>query len=153
MNKFLANIVSFLIFLFFTGCGSESVQNQITQIKTTAVNYIAPQKIEPPKDTRPKWVNNPDFGGNVGVVSIVSKEKIKDRAKLEYIAKMKAQAEFETRKGTNVDSSTKVKTNNDGEMNMEENIKISSSSIQTAKLEVEDTYEDEDNFYLWMVKR
>lgn len=141
--------------IFFVGCGGDAIQKVQVGIAKTIDKVTPTTKKEEPKviDMRPKWVSNPDFGGKKGVVAIVSKEKIQDPAKLHYVAKMKAQAEFETRKGTNVDSTTKLRTTNDGDTQVEEHINMSSHSIQTAELEDADTYQDEQNYYLWMVEK
>lgn len=64
---------------------------------------------------------------------------------------MKAQASFETRKGTRIASNSKISISNDGKTNYEESIKMSSKSIQTSKLVEKSIFEDKENYYLWMV--
>ncbi|MEA2049170.1 MAG: hypothetical protein U9O56_00330 [Campylobacterota bacterium] len=123
----------------------------------TSTTKTTTQKKEikkPTKDSqgRPLWVSNPDFGGNIGVVSIVSKKKIKNKKKLHYIAKLKAQAAFESRKGTRVDANSQASISSDGSSSYEENIKTSSNSVQTVSLIEKAKFEDKDNYYLWMVK-
>jgi len=138
MNKmFLTTFLVVSILVIFNGCANNTPA-QAPQKTTLASNL-------------PAWVSNPDFGGNIGVVSIVSKSKIKNSSKRLKIAKLKANAQFQTRKGTTIDAQSVTKTKNDGTMSYKENVKITSSHIQHEELIVKDTYEDKDNFYLWMV--
>ena len=53
-----------LLFIFFNGCA-----NTTQSVKKTV----------PKQKHIPQWISNPNYGGNVGIVSIVSKKKTKDR--------------------------------------------------------------------------
>jgi hypothetical protein len=143
MIKLLTIVV---LTISFSGCGSNSKPTPPLAVKKTVA------KIDK-KDSqgRPLWLSNPNIDGYQGVVSVVSKQKVKNKKKLLYIAKMKAQAAFQTRKGTIVDSTTKIRTTTSGETSLNEKVKISSCHIQTNKLIVKDTFEDKKNFYMWMV--
>ncbi len=127
----------------------EKVKNKISSFKSKKSE--SKKEVVQTQDGRPAWVSNPNLDGNVGAVSIVSKKKIKNKKKLYFIAKMKARAAFEARKGTTVDSTAKRKASYDGKMSYSEKVKISSSHIQTDDLVVKETYEDKDYFYMWMV--
>jgi len=148
MNKNIIKIgLTVVLGLFLVGCGGSNQPQTATKAKKAIV-----KKTED-RSGRPLWVSNPNLDGYKGVLSIVSKKKIKNKKKLYYVAKMKARAAFEARKGTSVDSSSSIKTAMSGNMSYNENIKIKSNSIQTATLIVKDTYEDKDNFYMWMVEK
>ena len=144
MNNILLKIGVFVaVTSLFVGCGS-SKNSPKKQVKI--VKQVDAQG-------RPLWVSNPNIDGNIGVVSIVSKKKIKNKKKLYHIAKLKARVAFEARKGVSVNSNTTTSINTNGSMRYNENVKISSNSIQTDNLIVKKTYEDKDNFYMWMVKK
>ena len=141
MNRRILQIILAIGLIFsVVGCTKSAPSKQKTKVKPT-------------KDAqgRPLWVSTPNMNGYIGVVSVVSKKKIKNPKKLRYVAKMKARSAFQTRKGTKIDSSSATKTKMDGSMDYKEKIKISSTHIQTKKLVVKKIYEDKENFYMWMV--
>ena len=138
MSKNILNFILVSVLFVFIGCGKNNVIKQ-NNVKKVDLNKLPP------------WVKNPNYDNNIGVVSIIPKKKIKNKNKLYKIAKLKAIAEFQTRKGAMVNSNTKITSKNGINTGYSENIKISSSHIQTNNLVVKDTYEDEDNFYMWMV--
>ncbi len=143
MNKKLLQVViAFGLIFSISGC---------TKNDTTQQKNAKKVKVTVDKHGKPLWVSNPNMDGQTGVVSIVSTKKIKKKKKLIYIAKMKAKAAFQTRKGTSVDSSSKTKMDNSGKMSYSEKTKISSTHIETTKLVVRQTYQDKENFYMWMV--
>ena len=160
MNKKILQILLSVGLVFvIAGCAkNESINKQ--SVKKQVENFTSMKKngkitvINTGSNTqkRPLWVSNPNMNGFKGVVSIVSTKKIKNKKKLYYIAKMKARAAFETRKGTNIDSSSQTKTDTSGKMSYAEKVKISSSHIQTDSLIVKDTFEDNNSFYMWMVQ-
>lgn len=144
MNNILIKIGAVVLASsLFVGCGEPKKEPQAPKIK---------KQKQVDSQGRPLWVSNPDMGGNIGVVSIVSKKKIKNKKKLYHIAKLKARAAFETRKGTKIDSTSTTKSGASG-MSYSEKVNLSSNSIQTDRLVVKKTYEDKDNFYMWMVKK
>ena len=157
MNKKILQIyLSFGLVFIVAGCAkNESIMQ--TKIKTATKkqsiqkDYKTATTNSYSTQQRPPWVSNPNMDGYKGVVSIVSKRKIKNKKKLYYIAKMKARAAFETRKGTNIDSSSQTKTDTSGKMSYLEKVKISSSHIQTDDLVIKEVFEDKDSFYMWMV--
>jgi hypothetical protein len=132
----------------FVACG-RTTQN--IKLKTTQTTKIEQQNRIHNNTNLPLWVSNPNIQNNIGVISVIPKKNIKNKKKLYYIAKLKAQAEFQTRKGTNIDSTTHIKTNTSGTTTYHEDVKISSNHLQTNKLIVKETYEDKDYFYMWMV--
>ncbi|MCK5294762.1 MAG: hypothetical protein KAJ49_08925 [Arcobacteraceae bacterium] len=143
MNKnILKGILIFGLVFSIIGCSKSNTIKQIPVKKTTKTIS---------NDGKPLWISNPNMDGYIGVVSVVSKKKIKNKKKLTYIATMKARAEFQTRKGTNIDSTSQTKVDSTGKMDYSEKVKISSTHIQTTKLVVKKTFEDKDNFYMWMV--
>ncbi len=144
MNKIIYFAVIFV--LLFSGCSK--IKKNITSSNMQKHNI---SKHGNKHDKKPLWVSNPNINGNIGVVSVVSKNKIKNKKKLYYIAKLKAQAAFQTRKGTNIDSQEQIKTKTDGSVSYAQNVKISSQHLQTNTLIVKQTYEDKDYFYMWMV--
>ncbi len=149
MNKNILKVsVLFLATVLFVGCSSTKQPQKITKnvVKTT-------------KNTNgePLWISNPNLNGNNGVVSIVSiidkrTKKPKSKKKLRYIAKLKASAAFESKKGINIDSKSETKIKSDGTMSYKEKVKLKTNSIQTSKLVIKDTYKDKKNFYMWMVE-
>ena len=146
-NLILATIIA----IGLIGCGGTNSPKPQKISKTSKAKTTKTMT----KGGIPAWVYNPDLDGNTGVVSIISKKKVKNKKKRLYIAKLKAQAKFQARKGTNVKSKTtsskKMSSNGAYKRDMKKEIKLSSSHIQTNELIVKDTYEDKDNFYLWMV--
>ena len=140
MSKNIVKVwVVVLVMSFFVGCGQEATVNKSVQnIK---------------KSSQPKWISNPNTDGYIGVVSVIPKKKIKNEKKLYHIAKLKAQAAFQARKSTNIDSSSQIRTKSDGSVDYKEKVKLSSSHIQTNNLVVKDTFEDKDNFYMWMIAK
>jgi len=151
MNKKISQLLLAIGLVFIMQGCSKDIDVSKTLIKTfqnkSEVKHTSNSKLK----KLPPWVSNPNVDGYVGVVSIVPKAKIKNKKKLYYIAKLKARAAFETRKGTNIDSSSQIKTNTNGKTSYSEQVKISSFHIQTDSLVVKDTFEDKDNFYMWMV--
>jgi len=159
MNSLSMKIVlgGIVLPLFMVGCSSNSKQLQ-TSKSVTKVSKKQ-QKIDTSKNklakssTLPKWVDNPDLDGNVGVVAIVKKGN-KSKKKIIYIAKMKAQASLQARKSTMVDSKTIIKKQRRGnsyKRDVQKEVKLTSNSFATDNLTIKDTYEDKNNFYLWMV--
>jgi len=140
MNKIVKIGLSCCVLAFVVGCSDVNKPN---------VTKTAPQKKH--TTSKPQWIFTPNMNGYQGVVSIISKKKVKNKQKLYYIAKLKAQALFEQRKGTVVNSSSTIKTDSTGKIDYKEKINIKSNSIQTKKLIVKSTYEDKDNYYMWMV--
>ncbi len=132
--------------LLFVGCGAS---NNAVSTPHKTVKKVSKPTVDP--QGRPLWVSNPNINGNIGVVSVVPKKKIKNKKKLYYIAKLKAQAEFQTRKGTNIDAKSETKMSSNGQSSFTQDVKISSQHIQTKNLRVKKTYEDKDYFYMWMV--
>ena len=138
MNKKILSLILVGILFGFVGCGKNNIQKQ-ESVKKIDLNKLPP------------WVKNPNYDNNIGVVSVVPKKKIKNKNKLYKIAKLKAIAEFQTRKGAMINSTAKMSSKNGANSGYSEDIKISSSHIQTNNLVVKDTFEDDDNFYMWMV--
>jgi hypothetical protein len=145
-------ILGAIIAIGLIGCGGS---NAPKPQKTTKTKQYEKNKKHIAKGGMPAWVYNPDLDGNTGVVSIINKKKVKNKKKRLYIAKLKAQAKFQARKGTNVKSNTtaskRMSAKGGYKRDIKKEIKLSSSHIQTNELVVKDTYEDKDNFYLWMV--
>jgi len=144
MNKMILKVGATVVAsMLFVGCGSST--SNVSKTKQITTKKVVSNS------GKPMWVSTPNMDGYTGVVSIVSKKKIKNKKKLYYVAKLKARAGFESRKGTKVDSTSSTRTTMDGKMSYSEKVKIKSNSIQTAQLIVKDTFEDKDNFYMWMV--
>ncbi|MEA2017283.1 MAG: hypothetical protein U9N59_02445 [Campylobacterota bacterium] len=148
MNKIFKICFVGVFAVVLTGCGSSQAN------KTTKVT-----KVKKTVDAKgqPLWISNPNINGNNGVVSVVTKydkktKKLKSKKKLLYIAKMKARAAFQTKKGTKIDSTSVSKIKNDGTASYSEKVKLSSNSIQIKKLIVKKTFEDDKFFYMWMVE-
>lgn len=139
MNKIIVYIFASLLFV---GCGSEAVK-PAQKAETVKKGFD--------ENGKPLWISNADYDGNIGVISIIPKNKIKNRKKMLYIAEMQARAEFESNKGTTVSSSATTATDAKGKVTYSEDLEMSSKHIQTDKLVVKATYEDESSFYMWMV--
>jgi hypothetical protein len=141
MNRLL---LSGLAFFVFVGCGGT---------KSTVDKVETKKEVKTQTNSQPAWVDDGDYDGNIGVVSIVKKNG-KSKKQLMYIAKMKANSAMQARKSTMVDSKTTIKkttVNGEYKRDTKKVVKLSSSSFAVKNLVVKDTYEDKDNFYLWMV--
>jgi hypothetical protein len=134
MNKVLLYIC---IALLFVSCASS---NKVRHLNAKTVH-----------NKKPAWINNPDYGNNIGVVSIVSKNKIKNKDKRLYIAKLKAKALFSERKNLKIDSELKKTSSTLQKKKMSIISKQSSTYTIDKKLVVKAIYEDKENLYLWMV--
>lgn len=92
----------------------------------------------------PKWINNPDMGGNIGSVGIV--KEMKNKRKRNYIAKKLAIASLQERKRVMMESSVE-KTDSE----LVSNIKQTSSHFNDYEIIQKAEYSDGENYYVWVV--
>ena len=92
----------------------------------------------------PKWINNPDQGGNFGAVGIV--KEMKNKKKRDYIAKKLAIASLQERKRVLMESSVEKR-----DSELVSSIKQSSSHFNDYELVKKAEYSDGENYYVWVV--
>jgi len=131
--------------LLFLGCQTQP------HPKTTPTSTKAHKTSKVQKNTKkvlPKWINNPDFGGNVGAVGVVKLNKNKKKQK--YIAKRLAIAQLMERKSVQVSSEY---TSNDGGKvaHHTQRVEEQTDGMVVDEFEVKDEYSDGKNYYLWVV--
>jgi hypothetical protein len=135
--------------IFFIGCGSTA---QVKVDKKVKVQKKVVEKVIIKKN-HPDWVDNPNIGGEDGVVGIV--KLMKNKKKQEYIATRLAIALYQEQKRVTVN--TTVKTNEvvaGGKIAKSTSSQITrqtSSHFQTNKLIKKAEFSDKDNYYIWMV--
>ena len=135
--------------LMFLGCQSS---NKIVKPQQIAQNIVIESDVEVKKDTKPKWINNPNIDGELGAVGIV--KLMKNKKKQIYIAKKLAIAALQERKRVEVQSSVSIKqtvVNNHNASVTNYKTTQKSSHFKTDKIVKKAEYSDSENYYIWMV--
>lgn len=133
--------------VIFTGCGAPKASAPKKQVEKKAKKEnIAVSKT-------PKWIANPDFGGNLGAVGVV--KLMKNKKKQNYIAKKLATAELQERKrvmmSSTVDKTDEVKNNGALKSELTQTIKQTSSHFNSDVIIQKAEYSDDESYYVWMV--
>jgi len=99
----------------------------------------------------PDWILNPDFNNNIGAVGSVNKNIVKDRNKQKYMAKKFAISNLQKRKSTMVDS--EIETKRGVNKSSSKTLNITTSHFIVDNIMVKDEFEDDNNYYVWVVIR
>lgn len=135
-----------------SGCGSSDVKPaKKEQVKVFKEEV---KKLSVVQDSLvPKWVANPDTGGNIGAVGVV--KLMKNKKKQEYIAKKLAIAELQERKrvmmSSSVDNKELVKNGTVIESDLIQTTKQTSSHFNSDVIVKKAEYSDDESYYVWMV--
>lgn len=125
-----------ILALLLSACHSQEPKPTKTQPQTTL------------KNTKPKWINNPNIDGYQGAVGVV--KLMKNKKKQEYIAKQMAISELMNQKSVTIKSNFTADTSSDANK-AKSVIEESTQGIRVEDIVKKADYSDGKNYYIWMV--